>query len=331
MHIHITIVVLIDVISLILTLLSNAIFLITLLKSHSLHTPSNFLLGALCCCDFLVGIVVQPLFLTNMFSSHQCYPFNILAKVYYYTYILCCGFSLFLASLLSIDRYIAICHPYRYYTIVNINKYSVVIGIFLATLAASTSLIFIDIYHLWMGFFVIEVLVITVILVSYVKIYCVILNLKTTVPHTFGTFDGEKEAKLRKQRKEREKTFTIGVILGFLLASYFVEAGRSLDFLIKRQGNNCDTPTSTLILDMWTDVFVLANSCVNPIIYCVRSKEIRTAALRIFRPTSNNFSSSARVDPVPNSAQGPLELGMENIVTASSAMQISTQRINTPE
>lgn len=286
--IHVKIVVALDVLPVALTIIGNSMFLVTLLKSRSLHTPSNFLLGMLCCSDLLVGVVVQPLFLINTQSTGQCYPFDITSSIYYYCYVICCGCSLFLASLLSIDRYIAICHPFKYYTIVNIKNYGWIIGVLFLTWTAISATIFLSMYYLWMGFMIIEILVIVVILISYARIYSVLSKVKRTVQN-IGVIEGVAASSLQKQKRERDKTCTIAVILGFLLVSYSVELGRSLAFLLKRK-ENCDEFHLTLIIDIWTDLFVLANSFVNPIVYGVRSNEIRKAALKIFRPQRRSIT-----------------------------------------
>ncbi len=60
---------LINVILSITALFGNSAILLTIWKTSSLHSVANILLASLAISDFAVGLVVQPLFIANMFSK----------------------------------------------------------------------------------------------------------------------------------------------------------------------------------------------------------------------------------------------------------------------
>ena len=54
----------IDIFFTIMAIIGNSIFVITLIKKRSLHTPSNVLLGSLCFSDLIVAFIAQPIHLS---------------------------------------------------------------------------------------------------------------------------------------------------------------------------------------------------------------------------------------------------------------------------
>ena len=99
----------------ILTVTLNAVFLVAILKKRLLSTPSNFLLGVLCCNDLLTGFIALPLYLIGA-SKRRTWLFfegDILRWGSLFTHVFQ-GFSFQLLALVSLDRYFAICHPVKY-------------------------------------------------------------------------------------------------------------------------------------------------------------------------------------------------------------------------
>ena len=106
----------------ILTITGNAVFFITLTKTSLLHTPSNVLLGALCATDLLAGVLCQPLFIAMLLSSPgPCC--TLLARIFYFIYDLSCWNSFICTLMVTLDRYAAICYPYRYRAHATCRKY----------------------------------------------------------------------------------------------------------------------------------------------------------------------------------------------------------------
>ena len=306
-----------DLIVAILTIAGNSIFMITLIKNKKLHTPSNMLLGALCFSDLLVGYLLQPMYLGFYFkvelqvtTPKEMSPIR--DKIYTVGTITV-ALSFLFAAIISVDRYVAICHPYRYHASASCKTH-----IWIAILSSMAWTIVPIICHvideqvILAGITLLIIIIgISSILFSYYKIYSVIKRQNNSV-HTLGTIerknglpegkDGPHERKEglhdrqegqleeEKRKRERDRTSMIKVIfLGQFIcfAPYFM-----LTIYFLATSSVClDTPAK-LILDLWAVFLLLGNSFVNPIIYCFKYKVFRNSALRLICGNRYNESQS---------------------------------------
>ena len=98
----------------VVSVVTNGLFLFVLIKKRSLHCPSNTLLGLLCSVDLLTGLIALPLCIAGESKRNcfDCKPFVLqLASAFSWTFL---GLSYQIITLISLDRYAAICHPFRY-------------------------------------------------------------------------------------------------------------------------------------------------------------------------------------------------------------------------
>ena len=305
-----------DLIIAVLTIAGNSIFMLTLIKNKKLHTPSNMLLGGLCFSDLLVGYLLQPMYLGFYFKVElqRTAPTDMspIRDKIYTVGTITIALSFLFAVIISVDRYVAICHPYRYHALASCKTH-----IWIAVLSSMTWTIVPIIFHvidekvILAGITLLIIIIgIFLILFSYYKIYSVIKK-QTNSIHTLGTIerkdglhettDGphekkegphERQKEAEKRKRERDRTSMIKIIfLGQFIcfAPYFM-----LTIYFLATSSIClDTPTK-LILDLWAIFLLLGNSFVNPIIYCFKYKMFRNSALRLL--CGNRYDESQSRD-----------------------------------
>ena len=178
-----------------MAIIGNSIFMITLLKTRSLHTPSNVLLGSLCFSDLLVAFITQPIHLSfhiKMLIDRSIN--NTLFEVSAAALQFCVGLSFQFAILVTLDRFVAICYPYRYHASANC-KTHISISITAVVLWAVFNVfephlrfnsIFEAFRFLFLG------LSLMIMAGSYIKIYHVIRKQTQAVSVTLGEITAER-------------------------------------------------------------------------------------------------------------------------------------------
>ncbi|KAM6170581.1 olfactory receptor 1J1-like [Rhynchocyon petersi] len=98
------------------TVLGNMLIILLIRLDSRLHTPMYFFLSHLALTDVSFSSVTIPKMLMNMRTQHPfiSYP-ECLLQIYFYLFFGCVD-NLLLA-VMAYDRYVAICHPLRYSTI----------------------------------------------------------------------------------------------------------------------------------------------------------------------------------------------------------------------
>ncbi|KAM8801407.1 LOW QUALITY PROTEIN: olfactory receptor 1J4-like [Rhynchonycteris naso] len=98
------------------TVLGNLLIILLIRLDSRLHTPMYFFLSHLAFSDISLSSVTVPKMLTNMQTWQQSIPYvGCIAQVYFF--ILFVGLDNFLLAVMAYDRYVAICHPLHYTTI----------------------------------------------------------------------------------------------------------------------------------------------------------------------------------------------------------------------
>ncbi|XP_044534098.1 olfactory receptor 6V1-like [Gracilinanus agilis] len=101
-----------------LALLGNILIIVMVLADAHLHTPMYFFLGNFALLDILVTMTVVPKMLSDLLVSTKTISFTSCMVQFYFYFSFGSTTSLILADM-ALDRFVAICHPLRYSTLMN--------------------------------------------------------------------------------------------------------------------------------------------------------------------------------------------------------------------
>lgn len=128
-----------------LTLLGNGLIVFLTLASSTLQSPMYFFLGNLSSLELCYSSVTLPRILASFLTGNNKIPFTACAAQMYFFLLLGCA-ECYLLAAMAYDRYVAVCHPLRYMSIMD--KHScelLIVGSWLSGLPVSfiqTSLVF---------------------------------------------------------------------------------------------------------------------------------------------------------------------------------------------
>ncbi|XP_044129705.1 olfactory receptor 1G1-like [Bufo gargarizans] len=96
-----------------MTFLTNCLIILLVVTCAPLHTPMYFFLGNLAFLDMSYSSVTAPRVLFDLTTQHWSISFSdCIAQMFFVMYF--AGSEAFLLSSMSYDRYVAICHPLHY-------------------------------------------------------------------------------------------------------------------------------------------------------------------------------------------------------------------------
>nr|XP_048273205.1 olfactory receptor 149-like [Myodes glareolus] len=102
----------------IFTLVGNLLILLAIVSSTRLHTPMYFFLCQLSVCDIFFPSVSSPKMLFYLSGNSQVISYaGCVCQLFFYHFLGCT--ECFLYTVMAYDRFVAICHPLRYSTIMN--------------------------------------------------------------------------------------------------------------------------------------------------------------------------------------------------------------------
>ena len=268
----------------ILTVVSNGAFLLVVSRSRRLQTVHNILLISLSITDFFTGVVVTPITATAfIFLKNKKYPcvlFWLRIISFHAVGIISFG----TLALISFEKYLAILHTYFYERIITKRKLTlmaVAIGIFGTTYSLTSHLIGLRYYNvyrlLWMIIPYLGITFYVAIFYCYGKIFQEIkkVNRRISAQNTarsdhIAVREGSKVA------------MTTAMVIGALTMCYFP----ALIAYTLWPVNEKQQVKKKLEVSMKhiTNVIVLLNSTLNPMIYYVKMSSVRRELKHIFCP-----------------------------------------------
>ena len=102
----------------VLTLIGNILTVITIIDDHHLHTPMYFFLSNLSFIDVCHSTVTVPKMLIDTWSEEKLISFDACVTQMFFLHHFACT-EIFLLTVMAYDRYVAICKPLQYMTVMS--------------------------------------------------------------------------------------------------------------------------------------------------------------------------------------------------------------------
>ena len=255
-----------------ISILGNALVLAAIIRTPSIRsTPHMIMLCSLAVSDFLVGLIAQPIYIAEQLTEDRF--------VHHVSVIV--GFSLIGVSFLTItaitvDRFLALHYHMRYATLVTESrvKYTLLIICLISSLMSFFYLWNTHVHSLVTGIIVIICLIISTF--SYIRIYRIVRRHQIQIhaqQQTVQSADAENNLNIVRLKRSALSTlvFYIALIICYL----------PLYVLLTLYGLSYthDWPIEW----QFASTTVFMNSSINPLLYCWRLSELRTAVVKTAR------------------------------------------------
>ena len=254
-------------------ILLNGLFIVALVKTGSLHTPSNAVLGCLCCCDLLIGtmsILLWIFSIGSIVNSHWD-NFKLLVAVFH-AYMTCAGLSTIFVILVTFDRYAAICHPYKYLQYVTSKLYTIISVCTCSAFALAMTLSYIlDSINSTLPRDVAYAII--VITTAIILIYCnwKILHVIRRHRREIASIGSQRNGQHVGFQSEKNRYY---IILLLIILFFFCRSPRIVWSFYFQNSNS----TMSFILGFVASCIILQlNSLLNPLVYYFRIRLFRNA------------------------------------------------------
>ena len=275
----------VNIILMIVSIIANSLVIAAVWKTPSLRYPSNLFLCNLALSDVIVGLIVEPFYLTVELLKMHGYPKGddcTLETAFSVIAFLVCGVSFGNVTLVSMDRYMAIHYPLRYDTIVTIPRVYVliiscwVLNAFFSTIFPWNEVVF--------GYLVTVVCAIFLTMSTFIhiKIYRIVrrhrgvIQAQEQAVHSTNT-----EFNMTGFKKTASNT---SIVLFFLLICYLPFTVACILLILTDESP---------ILWRVASTTVYLNSALNPFLYCWRLSALRGPVITLLKKIFCPFKTSS--------------------------------------
>ncbi|XP_040275056.1 olfactory receptor 6B1-like [Bufo bufo] len=267
-----------------MTICENLLIILLVSTSQRLHSPMYFFLGHLALSDIVLVTIIVPKMLEVIIWEGSTIPYvGCLAQFYLYGGTVCA--ECFLLSAMSYDRYLAICRPLHYISVMSAKlRYSLIISSWgLSFMLVFITLVFLCnldfcgsnvIAHFFCEFkpllditcsditavsinmivlcLVLVLLPFLLIIISYVCIFITIFGISST--------------------SGRQKTFSTCASHLVVVSTYY--GSMLIIYMVPYSGHSLNANKFISL------VYIVLTPLLNPIIYSLRNKEIQSSAMK---------------------------------------------------
>ena len=253
-------------------ILGNALVLTAIKRTPSIHSPSMILLCSLALSDLLVGFVAQPLFIADELIKESLVLYRVSAMIGFSV----CGVSLATITLISVDRLLAVQYHMRYATLVSQPRVSsIIVMIWLFTFVCSG-------FHIWNKFLYHLLSAIYIAICLIISTFCYI-RIYLTVRHHRSQIEVQQQAVqcqyattnntyMMRLKRSAVNTFLFYICM---IACYFPAYVLLTIFGLGYMEWATEWNIATTMVFM--------NSCINPVLYCWRLRELRVAVAKTIK------------------------------------------------
>ena len=256
----------------------NALVLATILRTPSIHSTSMIMLSSLAVSDLLVGAIVQPFFIFVELKQPVRYTYSLPEVIGYAV----CGVSLGTITAVSVDRFLALHYHVRYATLVTKSRVRYVVASIWVASALLSGLYFWN--DLMYSFFAAAITAICLVLsaFSYIRIYRIVrkhqlqLNAQQRAVESLNAAGNKTNASMVRNAKSALNTFVFDICMIICYSPMYILLILDACYIAKwkTEWNFATT-------------LVFKNSSMNPILYCWRLHELRTAVLKTAKQVLN--------------------------------------------
>ena len=260
----------------------NCTVILVIWKTRSLHTPSNIFVVGLAVSDLAVGLIVQPSFVATIMTgcrrelSSYCRLRLTMETIAFSV----SGASFLTLTIISVERLLALRLHLRYQAVMTCKRAVVCVGcIWLQTSVWAVCRFWIKmlVFTVVTNFFVCTSLLINIL--AYIQIFRLVKRHKTQIASQVVNC-ATTSCSTRLQLSKYVKTVSTTVIL--LIATtvtYFAWTGVTIALLLSFGGKN----ERHLYVGYYAlNTLIFVSSTFNPVLYCLRLGEIRTAVKRLY-------------------------------------------------
>ena len=236
------------------------------------------MLSSLAVSDLLVGVIVQPFFISVELKQPVRYTYSLPEVIGYAV----CGVSLGTITAVSVDRFLALHYHVRYATLVTKSRVRYVVASIWVASALLSGLYFWN--DLMYSFFAAAITAICLVFssFSYIRIYRIVrkhqlqLNAQQRAVESLNAAGNKTNASMVRNAKSALNTFVFDICMIICYSPMYILL--ILDaFYIAKWKTEWNFATT----------LVFMNSSMNPILYCWRLHELRTAVLKTARQVLN--------------------------------------------
>ena len=258
--------------------LGNILILVALHKGTSLNKPSKLLFRNLAVTDLCVGIIAQPLFVAYLMSVVTerwdiCYHTDFANLI---SGIILCSVSLLTLTAISMDRLLTMLLGLRYRHIVTMRKayISVIVMWILSALVGAVNYSFHSLIFGWSTFIIISLCVVISSL-CYTKIFFTLRGRQFHVQD--GAFQRKRNQKIPLNIARYRKAVYNALWVQVTLLVCYLPLCIAMALRPESPTKSKITFSDYYLAENITFSLLLANSSLNPFLYCWRIREVRKA------------------------------------------------------